>query len=117
MTAVPIEVEEHQVCAVVRLHADLDVVVTERLRAALDSAGQRGVDIVLDLGDAAVIDPAALSLLVRAHRRARAADRLICLAAPSRYIVTVLHTMRVAGLFPIFSDVDAAVTWLRRKAA
>jgi anti-sigma B factor antagonist len=38
---------------------------------------------------------------------------VVVLAGPSRFVITVLHTMHVDGLFPIFDDCPAALDWLR----
>ncbi|MDI5943965.1 STAS domain-containing protein, partial [Micromonospora sp. DH15] len=48
-------------------------------------------------------------LLVRAHQEARQRGVVLCLAAPSRFVRTVLHTMRLDGLFPTFADQQEAL--------
>ena len=40
----------------------------------------------------------------------------MCLAGPSRVVITVLHTMHVDGLFPLFDDSAGALEWLRSTA-
>ncbi|MFI6064235.1 STAS domain-containing protein [Micromonospora sp. NPDC051227] len=57
-------------------------------------------------------DPTGLGLLVRAHPDARERGVTLCLAAPSRFIRTVLHTMRLDGAFPIFDSRDDALAEL-----
>ncbi|GAA0805674.1 STAS domain-containing protein [Spirilliplanes yamanashiensis] len=99
--------------AVVGVRAGVDAGVTGELRAALTAAVDGPGHVVLDLGDAPTVDPAGLALIVRAHRRARRRGTVLCLAAPSRYVVTVLHTMRLGGLFPTFADRPSALHWLR----
>jgi hypothetical protein len=47
-------------------------------------------------------------------RTARHRGGVLCLVAPSRYVLTVLHTMHVDGVFPTFADGVAAFSWLRR---
>ncbi|MEU8660168.1 STAS domain-containing protein [Actinoplanes philippinensis] len=102
---------------VVVLPADLDQSLAERLRPALIEAAEAGRDLVIDMGDATTIDPAGLGLLVRAHRAARQHDATLCLVAPSRFVLTVLHTMRLDGVFPIFPDQRTALSGPIRPAA
>jgi len=98
--------------AVVHVRADIDARVAGALRQILCDAVDRYGHVVLDLTDVATLDPAGLAALVRAHRWARRRDAVVCLAGPSRFVVTVLHTMRVDGLFPIFDDRRSALAWL-----
>jgi anti-sigma B factor antagonist len=82
------------------------------LRAAFDVAGT----VVVDLTHVQVIDSLGLGMLVRAHRDVREQDGQLCLAAPSRFIRTVLHTMKLDGVFPIFDSLDDALDQLRVAA-
>lgn len=79
------------------------------LRAALRAAVEVPGHVVVDLTRVHLIDSTGLGLLVRAHRDARERGVVLCLAAPSRYIRTVLHTMRLDGLFPVFDSVEEAM--------
>jgi anti-anti-sigma factor len=99
--------------AVVRVRADIDATVADPLRRALFDAADQYRHVVLDLADAPTLDSAGLGTLVRAHKHARQRDAVLCLAGPSRYVVTVLHTMKVDGLFPTFDDTASALDWLR----
>ncbi|WP_051167523.1 STAS domain-containing protein [Actinoplanes sp. N902-109] len=98
---------DHTVAAVVRAGAGSD------LRAALSVAVEHHQHVVVDLAGLPRMDDALLGLLVRAHRNARRRGGLVCLAGPSRVVITVLHTMHVDGLFPMFDDCAAALDWLR----
>ncbi|WP_374102576.1 STAS domain-containing protein [Micromonospora sp. D93] len=71
-----------------------------------------GGHVVVDLSRVHIIDSTGLGLLVRAHREARERGVTLCLAAPSRFIRTVLHTMRLDGAFPIFDSRDDALAQL-----
>ena len=95
---------------VVMLRADLDRDLADRLRPVLAEATAAGRDVVIDMHGAGIIDSAGLGLLVRAYRSARSHGRAFCLVAPSRFVLTVLHTMHLDGLFPIHPDVDSALT-------
>ncbi|MFC0003530.1 STAS domain-containing protein [Micromonospora siamensis] len=78
------------------------------VRRALARTVDLGDRLLVDLSDVEVIDPAGLGLLVRAHQDARARSAALCLVAPSRFVLTVLHTMRLDGVFPIFPSRAAA---------
>jgi anti-anti-sigma factor len=107
-----IEVDDGPDAVVVRVRADIDERVAGSLRQTLCDAADRHTHVVLDLADVATLDPAGLAALVRAYQWARRRDAVLCFAGPSRFVVTVLHTMRVDGLFPIFDDCRSALAWL-----
>ena len=111
-----VELEERPACAVVRVRACTDAAVAaEELRAALAVAVRSHPYVVVDLAEVHTLDDTVLGLLVRAHRAVRRHDGLVCLAAPSRFVITVLHTMKVDGLFPLFDDCETAFEWLRSE--
>ncbi|MEU9509764.1 STAS domain-containing protein [Micromonospora sp. NPDC048170] len=95
--------------AVVTTAGDTDVDTADELRAALRQTVDVCGHVVVDLTRVHLIDADGLGLLVRAHRDARDRGAVLCLAAPSRFIRTVLHTMRLDGLFPIFASPEEAV--------
>ncbi|MBQ1023272.1 STAS domain-containing protein [Micromonospora sp. C95] len=88
----------------------------DALRAALRGAFDVAGTVVVDLTHVQVIDSLGLGMLVRAHRDVRERGGRLCLAAPSRFIRTVLHTMKLDGVFPIFDSLDAALDQLRVAA-
>lgn len=112
-----IEIDERPDAVVVHVRADIDARVAAGLRQTLFDAVDRRGHVVLDLADVATLDPAGLAALVRAHQWARRRDAMVCFAGPSRFVITVLHTMRVDGLFPIFDDCRSALEWLRQSPA
>ncbi|MEU4782773.1 STAS domain-containing protein [Micromonospora sp. NPDC023633] len=95
--------------AVVTAVGDIDVDTADELRAALRQAVDVCGHVVVDLTRVHLIDAGGLGLLVRAHRDARERGAVLCLAAPSRFIRTVLHTMRLDGLFPVFASPQEAL--------
>ncbi|MET8318599.1 STAS domain-containing protein [Micromonospora sp. NPDC005189] len=95
---------------VIAATGDLDT--DDTVRTALRHVTEVGEHVVVDLSRVHIIDSTGLGLLVRAHRDARERDVTLCLAAPSRFIRTVLHTMRLDGAFPIFESHDDALTQL-----
>ncbi|MCW3844152.1 STAS domain-containing protein [Micromonospora yasonensis] len=76
----------------------------DRVRRALAESVVLDDRELVDLTEVEVIDPSGLGLLVRAHRDARQRGRRLCLVAPSRFVLTVLHTMRLDGVFPVFDS-------------
>lgn len=102
--------------AVLHVHADLDAAVAPCLREILAATIDRHAHVVVDLAEVPTLGPEGLAVLVRAHRRARRLNGWVCFAAPSRFVVTVLHTMHVDGIFPIFDDCTEALEWLESPA-
>ncbi|GAA0434847.1 hypothetical protein Aca07nite_00080 [Actinoplanes capillaceus] len=102
---------------VVVLRADLDQQLVDRVRPIVVGTTGAGRDLVVDMRHAPVIDSAGLGLLVRAHRDARRRGARLCLVAPSRFVLTVLHTMHLDGVFTILPDQTAAVSLLTGRAA
>ncbi|MDG4787828.1 STAS domain-containing protein [Micromonospora sp. WMMD1102] len=105
----PVRVRQMPDVTVLGIDGDLDTAVAGRLRAVLASAIDAGRDVVLDLAGTGAIDPVGLGLLVRAQREARKAGLVVMLVAPSSVILTVLHTMHLIRVFPMFRDVPAAL--------
>ncbi|GIJ32832.1 STAS domain-containing protein [Micromonospora sediminimaris] len=96
--------------------SDLDPGTGDALRTALRAAFDVAGTVVVDLTHVQVIDSVGLGMLVRAHRDVREQGGRLCLAAPSRFIRTVLHTMKLDGVFPIFDSLDAALDQLSAAA-
>jgi anti-anti-sigma factor len=114
----PVEVgtvvlDERPDAVVVHVHAGLDAAVASTLRETLTDAVDRHPAVIVDLSAVPTLDDVGLGLLVRAHRRARRRNGIVVLAGPSRFVITVLHTMHVDVLFPMFDDCDTAEDWLR----
>jgi anti-anti-sigma factor len=111
-----IELTTRDDSALIRVHGNLDEATARDLRDALGWAVDRHGSVVVDLAGAPRVDPAGLGVLIRAHGRARHRGGVICLVAPSRFVLTVLHTMHVDGVFPIFDDCVTALRWARVSA-
>ncbi|MEU8153249.1 STAS domain-containing protein [Micromonospora sp. NPDC048986] len=97
---------------VIAATGDIDLDTGDNLRTALRHVAEVGGHVVVDLSRVHIIDSTGLGLLVRAHRDARERGVTLCLAAPSRFIRTVLHTMRLDGAFPIFDSREDALAQL-----
>lgn len=102
--------------SVITLAGDVNGATGDALHTALTSAVETGGAVVVDLTRVRLIDSTGLGLLVRAHRWAKEGGVRLCLAAPSRFILTVLHTMRLDGVFPIFDSRQDALRQLSRPA-
>jgi anti-anti-sigma factor len=103
---------------VVTPDSDIDASTADDVRGSLADALASGRHIVLDMRHVGTIDPTCLAVLVRAHSDAKHRHRVLSLAAPSRFVVTALRTMRLHPVFPMFPDLRAAILWLapRRTA-
>ncbi|MBB4957110.1 STAS domain-containing protein [Micromonospora polyrhachis] len=108
-----LRIDYEAAAAVVWVDGDVDASVAPTLRDALAVAGLLRQSVVLDLTDVRLIDSTGLGVLVRAHQDLRQRGGNLCLAAPSRFILTVLHTMRIDLLFPIFGSRRQALDELR----
>ncbi|MEV4536585.1 STAS domain-containing protein [Asanoa sp. NPDC049518] len=101
---------------VVAARGDIELGSAEELRMLLTMAIGAGQPVVLDLDGVNLVDAAALGVMVRARQTAKQLEVPLCLAAPSRFLLTVLHTMRLRRAFPIFASRAAAVGALARTA-
>ncbi|WP_051800003.1 STAS domain-containing protein [Catenuloplanes japonicus] len=90
--------------------------ITDTLQAAVEDPAVRCAHVVLDLGGEAIVDPDGLSGLVRVRQACRRRSGAVCLAAPSRFVLAVLHTMRLSEAFPCFADRSDALAWSRSSA-
>jgi anti-anti-sigma factor len=107
-----IEVRPLGHAAIVTVRGDFDVDQADFLRAALAQAIGHHGGVVLNFAEVGVIDSVGLGVLVRAHRDARRSGRQMCLVSASRFIVAVLHTMRIDAIFPRFDSCEEALAWL-----
>ncbi|MEU8663033.1 STAS domain-containing protein [Actinoplanes philippinensis] len=92
---------------------DVDVEVSAVLREALEQALEGHRHLVMDMHAAQIIDSTGLGMLVRAHQHAKQRGGTLTLVAPSRYVRTVLHTMRLEGVFGIAENAGAVLDALR----
>jgi anti-sigma B factor antagonist len=110
MTDFAVDQDDDLEAVVVTPLTDLDSDVAELIRPALMAAAGEGRDVVVDLHAVHIIDSAGLGLLVRAHQEAKQSGGRLALVAPSPFVQTVLHTMRLEGLFTMYPDRDAALS-------
>ncbi|MET8147871.1 STAS domain-containing protein [Actinoplanes sp. NPDC049668] len=96
--------------AVVHIAGDIDAGLAGELGSVLQTAAASRPYVIADLTDAGTIDPLGLGTLVRARHAARRHHGELLLAAPSRFIQTVLRTMRLHTAFRTFATLGQAVT-------
>jgi anti-anti-sigma factor len=96
---------------------DIDAGFAETLRDGLTAALDTSHHVVLDLHAVHLIDSAGLGLLVRIHQEAKNRGGSLCLVAPSRYVLTVLHTMRLDTVFASYPDEETAILAARPTTA
>ncbi|MEU8817143.1 STAS domain-containing protein [Actinoplanes sp. NPDC048796] len=89
---------------------DLDATLAGHMRDDLMEAAATHPRVLVDLEAVKFIDSAALGLLVRARQEARQHGAAFALIAPSPFVQTVLHTMRLDRAFITFPDRDAALS-------
>src|SRR6476660_8889458 len=97
---------------VVSLSGDLDLLVVDELRLALQRATDEQRNLILDLAEVRFVDSTGLGVLVRAAQATRNNGGVTCVTAPSAFFLTVLQTMRLERLFQGFRSVDEALVWL-----
>jgi anti-sigma B factor antagonist len=115
MVAFDITVQPRLSAAVVRPHGDLTDAFADRIRETLFEVADEHLHLVVDLQAVRIIEPDALSLLVRTRQRVKESGGLLVLAAPSRFVLTVLHTMRLEVAFPTCPDTPAALDAIAKQ--
>jgi anti-anti-sigma factor len=96
---------------------DVDSGLVEVLRDGLMTAAGSYAHVVVDMRAVHFIDSSGLGLLVRARQEARSHGGTVSLAAPSRFVLTVLHTMRLDAAFPQFPDQETALRQIGTASA
>jgi anti-anti-sigma factor len=112
-----VQVHDDNDATVVTPLVDIEADVAATLRDALTTAGGTSRHVVLDLHAVHLIDSAGLGLLVRTHQDVKQRGGSLSLVAPSRYVLTVLHTMRLDTVFPTYPDEQTAFRALARTPA
>lgn len=95
--------------AVVHIAGDINAGLAAELGSALETAAASRPYVIVDLTDAGKIDSPGLGILVRARHAARRHHGELLLAGASRFIQTVLRTMRLHTAFRMFATLRQAV--------
>jgi anti-anti-sigma factor len=99
--------------AVVRVSGDVDLDTAVELWAVLERAVSVRPAVVVDLSGVDMVDSTGVGALVRGRNAARNRSGELVLAGPSRFLRTVLETMRLTSEFPTFATVEQALESLR----
>jgi anti-sigma B factor antagonist len=95
---------------VVATPEEIDIANAAALRAALLDAGPQGRGtVVVDMSGTQFCDSAGLHVLVRAHKRARAAGGELLLVVPATTVLRVFTITGIDRLIPNFSSLDEAL--------
>jgi anti-sigma B factor antagonist len=104
-------VERRDDAAVVRLSGACSLDVAEKMRACLVELAAAQVPlIVLEMSDLDFIESTGIGAIIAAHLKARHHRGLIRLVSPNDPIRQILSITRLTQLFPIYSDVDKALS-------
>lgn len=105
-------------CTIVTISGELDIACAYGLREQLLGVlGTQGSRLVADLSGVTFCDASGLSALAAAGRRARLLGGVLCLAAPSVPVNTVLRLTGSGPRFAIFATVRDAVSGLAHPGA
>jgi anti-sigma B factor antagonist len=100
-------------CTIVTISGELDISCAHALREQLLGVlGTQGGRLVADLSGVTFCDASGLSALAAACRRARLLGGVLCLAAPSVPVTTVLRLTSSGPRFGIFATVRDAISAL-----
>jgi anti-sigma B factor antagonist len=104
--------------AVVTVIGDIDIVTCGRLRDGLLRVVTDGTyrGLVVNLAGIRFIDSTGVGVLVGIWHRARATDRCLALAAPSRQARAVLESTGLTEVLPIYHSQTEAVQACREAA-
>lgn len=85
----------------VRLRGEVDAVLRPQAARAVDQVAERGLPVVLDLGQVTFLDSTGVTFLVQLHEACRRAG-LSCVAVevPDR-VVTILSVLGLAEMFAL----------------
>jgi anti-anti-sigma factor len=105
-------------CTIVTISGELDIACAHALREQLLGVlGTQGSRLVADLSGVTFCDATGLSALTAASRRARLLGGVLCLAAPSVPVTTVLRLTGSGPQLGIFATVGDAISGLARLGA
>ncbi|MEV4704322.1 STAS domain-containing protein [Actinoplanes sp. NPDC049316] len=94
----------------IRVTGDIDLDLVPDLRTGLETAVALRPYVIVDLTAARTVDSLGLGALVRGRSAARQRGGDLLLVAPSRFVQTVVRTMRLHRAFRMFDTVPQAIT-------
>lgn len=105
-------------CTIVTISGELDVSCAYPLREQLlGILGTQGSRLVADLSGVTFCDASGLFAVAAADRRARLLGGVLCVAAPSAPVTTVLQLTGSGSRFAIFATVRDAISGLAHPGA
>lgn len=110
MTPLDVDVKDAGAVTIVAPRGDIDMAVSDDLRARLTSLVDRGrVRLVLDLGAVTYIDSAGLGALVAALKHARATGGDIRVCAPASDVRSLFEMTRLDNVVSVHATREEAV--------
>lgn len=102
------EIEWHDVLAVVRMPAEIDVTNADRAREALLATAAEGPAVVIiDMGETTFCDSAGVQAIIAAYRQAAATGIQFMIVATE--VARIFTLVGIADLIPIKSTLEAAL--------
>ncbi|MQA28172.1 MAG: anti-sigma factor antagonist [Micromonosporaceae bacterium] len=95
--------------AVIGLSGDLDLATAPELRTALHEALTERAKIVVDMSDLRFLDSTGLGVLVRVHKKAKAAGGVVAFTSVPGNVVKILEVTCLDRVFPVYDTVDEAL--------
>ena len=110
MNTLDIQIEERPDIAVARLRGNASNTEADKLRNALLTLGnERFERVVIDLNDLHFIASMALAELIEFHQVLNKSGNRLHLCGAHDSIADLFRKTRLAEVFPLFDDVDAAI--------
>lgn len=95
--------------AVIELAGDLDLITADDLKTLLANVVPQRPTTIINMSELRFLDSTGLGVLVRAHKRAKAAGSRVVLAAAPPNVVRILEMTCLTRVFPLFGSVDEAL--------
>jgi anti-anti-sigma factor len=115
--AIRVEPETAKIVAL-SLEGDFDLTNAPAFEAQIDTALDRGNDLILDLSEASFIDSSVIHVVVRAAQTAEAREQTVVLQLGTAAIVErVLEVAMIEQVLPRARDRQEALRMIRRQAA
>ena len=95
--------------AVIGLSGDLDLATAPELRTALHEALTERTKIIVDMSELRFLDSTGLGVLVRVHKKAKAAGGLVAFTSVPGNVVKILEVTCLDRVFPVYDTVDEAL--------
>lgn len=113
-----LSVHRQDACTIVTISGELDVSCAHPLREQLlGILGTQGSRLVADLSGVTFCDASGLLAVAAADRRARLLGGVLCVAAPSAPVTTVLQLTGSGSRFAVFATVRDAISGLAHPGA